>query len=414
MKIKHLRTKLFLTGVPILLLGSLGFYAASSLLLLPGFQKIEDEAAISDASRAVDALSNRINQLDQKSSDWSNWDDAYEFISDHNKKFINANLGNESIANLGIEYMLFYDANHRLVEGRHVQIDDPELRSRPLDAGMTALLSPDSPLLRHANTEDAHKGVVRIPEGLVMLVSRPILNSQSEGPVRGSLIFAQFLGTAAQKELSELTHLELTYLPANNEVVTKSVPAFSTEGAEGTKWVGRISNMRAQAFAIIPDIYGERSLAVKAELNRTISQYGRSSLNTFMLAALFVALAMIIMTALLLNSFIVTRIIGLSRQLSDIKDVQDSTKKVAVSGSDELTDLGAAINGLLARLHKTYDLEQANTTLEQQVRERTKELVDQLAQTKRINDLMIDRELRMKELKEQNANLRSKSGDNLT
>jgi predicted RNase H-like nuclease (RuvC/YqgF family) len=79
-----------------------------------------------------------------------------------------------------------------------------------------------------------------------------------------------------------------------------------------------------------------------------------------------------------------------------------------VNGHDELTQLGTAINDLLLRLHDTYNLERTNSTLEQQVTARTKALDDQLDQMKRTNSLMVDRELRMRALKEEIADLKAK------
>ena len=135
-------------------------------------------------------------------------------------------------------------------------------------------------------------------------------------------------------------------------------------------------------------------------------------MRTFLLASLLVGLMIIIVTSSILNRLIVNRLLRLSSQLLELKDVQDTTEAVAVTGNDELTSLGSDINDLLARLHNTYDLRQTNSTLEQQVTERTKALDDQLDQMKRTNGLMIDRELRMKELKQQNAKLRARLGDN--
>jgi sensor domain CHASE-containing protein len=398
MKVRHLRTKLSLVVVPIVLLGAAGFYAASNMVLLPGFQKLENESAINDARRAVDTLSSRVGQINQKASDWSNWDDAYAFVNDHNKKFIAANLGNQALANLGIDYALFYNANHQLVEMKHVQIDDPKLPSAPLDPGMQAILAPDSALLRHASATDAHTGVLNTPEGIVILVSRPILTSQGQGPIRGSLVFAQILDAPAQQQLADLTHLKLEYVPAS--------PTH-----RGSQWVSLLNNMDAQAFATIPDIFGQPTIAVRVDLKRTISQQGRLSLDSFLLAALLVGLLIVVSTALLLNMVIVKRIRGLSSQLGDISGVQDAVKVVRVSGSDEIALLGTTINDLLKRLHDMYDLQQTNSTLELKVSERTKELADHLEQAKRLNSLMIDRELRMKELKQQNAKLREKSGE---
>jgi len=411
MKIRHLRTKIVLIGIPLLLLGFASLYAASNVFLLPGFQKIENNEAINNVNRAVDELNSRVSQLDQKASDWSNWDDSYQFVKDHNKAYIDSNLQNESLAILGIDYMLFFNSSNQLVEMKHIQLDSSDLPSLPLDQGMKDIFGPTSPLLQHSTITDAHKGVVNTPEGIIMIASRPILTSEVTGPSRGTLVFAQYLDASDEQVLANLTHLKLTYLPSNSLAVTKSVPVYPSKTAKGTQWVSLLSDTQARAFASIPDIYGKPSLAVQVDLGRSISQQGHNSMQTFLLASFLVGLLIIIVTSSVLNRLIVNRLLRLSSQLQELKDVQDSTKAVTVSGNDEIASLGSDINSLLARLHNTYDLKQTNTTLEQQVNERTKELDDQLDQMKRTNSLMVDRELRMKELKQQNAKLRSQLGD---
>lgn len=55
---------------------------------------------------------------------------------------------------------------------------------------------------------------------------------------------------------------------------------------------------------------------------------------------------------------------------------------------------------------RTKDLEDAKVECEKQVVERTKELSEKVDELKKLNDLMIGRELKMKELKEEIENLK--------
>ena len=93
----------------------------------------------------------RVSQLDQKASDWSNWDDTYAFVKDHNKKYVDSNLQNESLANLGIDYMLFFNSSNQLVEMKHIQLDSSDLPSLPLDQGMKDLFRADFTTLATLN-----------------------------------------------------------------------------------------------------------------------------------------------------------------------------------------------------------------------------------------------------------------------
>ncbi len=411
MKFSNLRTKIVFGSLPILLLGGSALYIAASLFITPGFQKIENESSIRNAARGVDALSNSVEQLNLKVSDWASWDDTYRFAKDQNKQYIISNLDNEALGNLQIDYMLFFNAKHQLIYVKHVDTDDPSLPSLPLDQGVKDLFKPDSQLLQHSTISDVHKGVVRTPDGLIVLVSRPILNTQGEGPINGSIVFGRYLDAADQQGLADLTHLNLTYLDATDASVAQSVPDYPSKTSKGKEWVSVISDSKSRAFATIPDIFGKPTVAVRVELDRTVTQQGRDSMRAFLVASLLIGLSIIFTTATVLNWLVVKRILGLSKQMQNIKDAEDSTQVIAVSGDDELTRLGVAINDLLVRLHNTYGLQKTNTTLEEKVKERTKELDEQLDQMKRTNELMIDREIKMKELKQQNAKLLAENGD---
>jgi sensor domain CHASE-containing protein len=413
MKIRHLRTKIILMGFPILLSVVLAFYVASVMLILPGFQKIENDSAMKSASRAADALAERLNQLNQKASTWGNSDESYAFMKDHNKTYIENELGNSTLDYLRIDYMLFFDTNGHLVEMKHVNINDPGLPSLPLGQGIKDLFAPNSPLLQHASLTDVHKGALVTPDGMAEIVSRPIINSEGEGPSRGSVVFVKNMDKDVVQEMTDITHLNLTFLSSSDSSVTQSVPAFPSKTVKGTQWLSLVSGSQTQAFSILTDALGKPSLAVRVDIARTISQEGTASIRTFLLVSFLVGTLLLIATTLMLNKVVVSRVLGLSKQLAGLKDVENPDKSVAVSGHDEISSLGTAINDLLARIHSTYDLRQTNSTLEQKVSEHTKELDDQLDQMKRMNDLMVDREIRMRELKHQNAKLRAKIGEDL-
>jgi tRNA(Phe) wybutosine-synthesizing methylase Tyw3 len=59
---------------------------------------------------------------------------------------------------------------------------------------------------------------------------------------------------------------------------------------------------------------------------------------------------------------------------------------------------------------KVEEIQRLNAELEQRVKERTAELEAKIAEVERLNRLFVDRELRMKELKEQIKELEKKCG----
>ena len=55
----------------------------------------------------------------------------------------------------------------------------------PLSDTLKYQIYAGSPLLNHLNKESSHTGLLVLPEGPLLIVSRPVLNSQGEGPIGG-------------------------------------------------------------------------------------------------------------------------------------------------------------------------------------------------------------------------------------
>ncbi len=81
-----------------------------------------------------------------------------------------------------------------------------------------------------------------------------------------------------------------------------------------------------------------------------------------------------------------------------------------VGGKDEITTLGDAINSMLKRIYDSKDLEQRNIKLSeknyqttQQLEQDRERLDKQLKEAQRINKVMVNRELKMIDLKKRLA-----------
>lgn len=105
-------------------------------------------------------------------------------------------------------------------------------------------------------------------------------------------------------------------------------------------------------------------------------------------------------------------IIVVNRILSPLKDLSKAAdeigkgnfnNKVKIVSEDEIGKLGIAFNNMVAQLQVMY------AGLEKQVKERTEELAAKLAETEKMNQMMVDRELKMVELKDKIDELETKN-----
>src|SRR4029077_16839688 len=61
------------------------------------------------------------------------------------------------------------------------------------------------PLFKYATTTNKVSGVLLLPEGPLMVVSRPVVKTNGEGPIRGSWLTARYLESGGDLRALEKT-----------------------------------------------------------------------------------------------------------------------------------------------------------------------------------------------------------------
>src|SRR5260370_1067457 len=120
----RIKSPLLGASVLVALLALGGFLLATLSIISNAFNKIELTQVERNADRAVDALNNNADTLKFKVTDWASWDDTWNFVENHNAAYIESNLQDNSLQNLGINYMLFINEHGKLAEAKGVSADN--------------------------------------------------------------------------------------------------------------------------------------------------------------------------------------------------------------------------------------------------------------------------------------------------
>ena len=196
-------------------------YFASQWFLLRDAIIAEEKSTTRDVTRLLAALDTQIAAMDTAVGDWAPWDDTYEFISSGDTGYIDSNLPDAAFTNLGIELMLFINNSGQIVFGKMVDLDsEAEI---PIPESLYSELQVGSRLLSHKDPADKMAGILSLPEGPMIIASRPIVTSQGEGPIRGTLIMGRRLGEAEIAALSQRTQLSISAFPYNDDVLPDDV-----------------------------------------------------------------------------------------------------------------------------------------------------------------------------------------------
>lgn len=349
-------------------------YAASRLILLGSFAKLENQHALRGVQRVLGALSSELDQLHTTAADWASWDDTYQFIEDANPEYVESNLVDSTFVELRLNLMLLVNRSGEVVFGKGLDLLSGE--EAPVPRSLLDQLSTSNTLLKHADADSHVTGIVSLPEGPLLIASRPILTSEDEGPVRGTLIMGRYLDAAEIERLEETTSSSITVWRFDDPALPEDLQLMrSLPSGETPKDVRPLSEETIAGYTLLRDVYGEPALTLEVDSPREIYEQGRASVHYFIFSLVATGLVFGVVVLLLLERQVLSRLTRLSRDVAMIGASGDPSARVLTRGRDELGTLASAINGMLEALARSGEaLRKARDDLEARVRDRTAEL----------------------------------------
>lgn len=325
------------------------FYIFSHLVLLASFTRLEDAYARQNLLRASSALDNEISFINSTAGDYAGWDNTYEFIQHPAPHYIQNDIAVSAFLQLRINYMLFYNRTGKLVFARGVDLQSG--REVPPPASLLQHLAQNPYLLQHPSPHSSKKGLLMLPEGPLLLASRPIVTSEFQGPVRGTLLVARWLDNAKVQELAEKTRLTLTIITPDDLSKTgeaKGLPKLTTAGQD--MYIQPLDGYQLAGYAVLKDFYNHPVLLLKIVMPREIYQQGKQTLSYFLTGLLVMGLLFYLLAMLFLEKTILSRLAGLRTTVNSIGLTGDLAVRVKVPGRDEISELAGKINEMLAAL----------------------------------------------------------------
>ncbi|HEY9605693.1 MAG TPA: CHASE4 domain-containing protein, partial [Allocoleopsis sp.] len=355
-----LRSKVLLTlGVGLVGL-STSFYVISRVLLTKSYVALENQQVNKDVQRVLDILSTNLDHLSRQARDYSRWDDSYQFIVDGNQTYIDSNYANDHLANLRLSAAVYVNRLGRVIFSQGVDFN--QNKEVPVSQAFLSELSSSSPLLNHPDSKSEHLGFVQLPEGPMMVTSQPIITSEGKGPIRGTLIMGRYLDRPFIQQLKQVTKLpNITLVPFDAQPLSPDFQAARKAFQQGqTSFAQPLSNNSVAGYALLKDISGKPAFIIRVTEPRTMYARGQASLKYLVFGILLMGSVFSIAIAWFLEQSILSRLTRLSVGVSRIGTSGILSKRVVLSGSDELSHLATTFNSVLERLEQSQKLLQAN------------------------------------------------------
>ena len=228
-----LASKVVIVLATIIVLYTIANYLVVNRIMMPSFVALERVEAEKDLQRLIDAVQNEVGHLNSFTQDWARWDDTYAFVAAPSGDYPNINLVRETFTQNSLNLIFFYDAASAFVWGKIVDLDTEQqilLPQFPIGAPPQMRR-----LIEHVMPDDNIAGLVTTARGLMFLASRPILTSEGDGPIRGTLIMGRFLNEGVVKSLSEQVHIKSSITDIDDattrELMLNAINRLPTDGS---------------------------------------------------------------------------------------------------------------------------------------------------------------------------------------
>ena len=325
----------------------------SEAVLLKGYIKLEEREMLKNVARLNDALSDELLTLDRIAGDWAAWDDTYAFIEDANDRYLKTNLITSTYTGLNLNLMVFLNYDAKIVYGQGLDPENMKLTAVP--AGLNRYLRPGGALLKHKSAGSSVKALLLLPEGPLLVASQPILPSDEEGPIRGTLVFGRYLDATEIKRLADLTHLSLSLQVYGKQSSPDFNTAFSLLSADKPVLVRSLSEESIAGYSLLRDIYGKPILIFRVLMPRDIYNQGKLSHKYFVITIIITGLVLLILSFLLSDKMILSRLTNLIQHVIKIGQTKNFSLRAPVTGSDELSTLAGEINIMLTGLEQSQE-----------------------------------------------------------
>lgn len=328
-------------------------YLSSHFILMSNLEKLEHSNTLKDVNRALQTVADEASDLDMAAAAWASWDDTYRFIQDVNPDYISANLANLNFKNLQINMVMYVDNNGNIVYGKYYDLQKGE--ELPLPGELVDMLNRDALLFHHTSTADSHTGLILLPAGPFLLASRPITTSQGAGPIRGTLVVGMLMDRQVMDRLASRTHLDLELGPFEPGSSPPAGHTFLTANwLHSLNYVEEESRELICGYAVLDDLWGNPAVRLKVTLDRNFFMQAENGMHflMFFLTAAGAICAMAIL--LLLERFLVSRLLRLNRHVQGITDFNRPLPHLFSRGRDEVAQLTNSVNNMLMALNTSH------------------------------------------------------------
>jgi len=315
---------------------------------LSNFLELEHTNTLENVERVQNAVSTEQGYLDYLVADWACWNETYRFVQDRDQQFINETIDSETFVGLKLDVIIFVDNSGSVVYAKSVDYDTGE--EKPVPKSLLKLVENKTLTVKAENKPI--RGFVLLDENPMYVSCYPILTTNMQGPMKGTLIFGRYFDNPVLDSLKKVTRSSLLMYR-----VDKDMPSdFKTKlnnlfTCPDSTIIEPLNEERIAGYFEFKDISGNPALIVRADFPRDLYKHGEKTLNYMYFFLLLTGVMTGAGVKFALDRLFISRLVEIDNFVTKVRSEKDLSKRLLLKDNDELYRLSREINGMLNEIN---------------------------------------------------------------
>ncbi len=334
------KTTIFVVATLGVLIGLVAVISFTSSL--SRIEAIENDRAFGEVELVERQLENSLADLGGTNSDWAWWDATHQFALGEDPDYLDTNVYREAFTPIGVDLLVFLDTEGSVLQDVwYTDEGDLEVPEEVIDHARAGGLFSDF----SADTQAAPGGLVQADGSVFLVTSRAILASDFAGEPAGVLLMGRVVDEAFVSELVALTGLDVQLTPcATGRCNARADEPTLTKTAD-----------HVTAATVVDAANGVPALHLEVVGDRTIYSESIVGIRSVLLVVLTVGAITVLLTIAGLRRLVVRPLEQLGATMAEIGRTNDPSLRASGDRRDEIGNLAADLNIMLARLERSQN-----------------------------------------------------------
>lgn len=332
-----LRTKISVIILAVWVFMAIIFYFSSHRIILESYLRVENQMIARNIDRTTSALDQIIDKLNATVADWAMWDDTYQFVVDKNKSYIDSNMVVSTFQNTGMDMMLFYNEQGRLIYSGGVNADSTKIIQIPKQ--ILSAISKQKKVTEQRRTTSSIQGLINTQQGIYLISAHAITDSKGDGPVRGTLVGAKHFTSKVESDIKSVVKADTEFYTLSEVAQNKELEKIYLETLNtGSNTIDKLQDTLI-GYKIIYNIDNKPAALLQLKLPRTVYKIGKETITYSNIIALIYSIGITALLWFMLQHLIVKRIERLNRNITKIGTNDQYFLKLINNVSDEVSSV---------------------------------------------------------------------------